>query len=1319
MGNYSSAVVTMVPGSDGLPEGTQVYRARVTTPPAWRRSRSTARSRPVISAPIPLAPIEEDDETSSSVAGGRRRTLQAGEEDYDSIEEVFGGLERLLGRHQFGALSEARGDGDAGRRDAGRREGPFSRTEAFRRDMDDIERDFDELYGAARESEDLCDSGRGADDIRGARRNSADSEELFGAERGCIDPWDTTEQEPGAGDEERCSLEPGTVERAAWVSRVTDEPVPRDASSERSDGGGGGETRRGRLFVVQGTETRRRYRSNRRLTAEQRRRALRDPDDDGDGDDWSGSGRRRRGEPGHLLVRHRRERRQAAHSLARDAVKRWYLPWLRDGYLASGDEEEPPPPDDSDDDTRSLRYIAAQRAAAETAEQEARARHWKTHSARYAAHAMIELHPDDPTGDPTLTSTLTSALTSELTSELTEVILGRGRSPETVCCEAGLMDTHSELCKEHCIDRYLEVYCSDSAPTPRRAASHQDAAQLRRSLWLSSGALNGAIENALQAMDKSRLVEACLLLQSSHQVLRQRGAGLRSQVAGLSGAGDALETQASQLRVKLKASEAEVALTKEALAALKADRKRLKAEKFDLLNQMKQLYQTLEDKERELRDFIRNYELRIKENDESLRTLAAERDETEREKWNILKHARDETERSVGLSAELSNKDGQLKHITEELTGLSQLGYYSDHDSAKPPVSRGGPPPAAPSLSPAAAPALSPAALGTPNGRGSSADSGVRVSSDRESVAAGGGTGAGGTSGNLSDSTTSGDGTTGYCVTACAGVPTAGGGAGDPVPTDYDSISMVSSATACSPYYYYTPAVDGQRGSPTMSPLTLSHAVDLSAISKSAEQLDSLDQLDRKLRPKAGAKQGTWGSISRVFSRQKQRKQLHMGSHTNDDSWSPHSSLCSSPLTDESYAEKLRLLEEAQQLPMERWKASMVLAWLQVTLGMPQYGPACAENVRSGKVMLELTDVDLERCLGIQQPMHKKKLRLAIEELRQPHLCKYPYISQLNHGWVAAEWLPDIGLAQYAELFSAHLMDGRMLAHLTKKDMERYLNVTRKFHQVSMMHGIQLLRLLQFDRQIICERRQRSELTGNDVLVWTNARFVHWARSIDLAEYADNLKDSGVHGALVVLELSFTADTMATALGVPQSKSMIRRHLAAEMDKLVRPARALLDEEARYTRWEQERRRQERQQERGSGAGSATLGRPFSRSYASGLQRSSDKEKRGSSLRNMQLQFMHKKPSAWPSSQGSLSRAFGLKARQEQQAREPVYETPRGVPVTAAAAAAGAGAGGRPAPPPDRPQSVVTASSCETQREKQHRRVKSISDMETLTVTPV
>lgn len=43
-------------------------------------------------------------------------------------------------------------------------------------------------------------------------------------------------------------------------------------------------------------------------------------------------------------------------------------------------------------------------------------------------------------------------------------------------------------------------------------------------------------------------------------------------------------------------------------AAMKSDRKRLKAEKADLVNQMQQLYATLESREEQLRDFIRNYE---------------------------------------------------------------------------------------------------------------------------------------------------------------------------------------------------------------------------------------------------------------------------------------------------------------------------------------------------------------------------------------------------------------------------------------------------------------------------------------------------------------------------------------------------------------------------------------------------------------------------------------------------------------------------------------------------------------------------------------
>ena len=41
---------------------------------------------------------------------------------------------------------------------------------------------------------------------------------------------------------------------------------------------------------------------------------------------------------------------------------------------------------------------------------------------------------------------------------------------------------------------------------------------------------------------------------------------------------------------------------------MKADRKRLKVEKADLVSQMQQLYTTLDSREEQLREFIRNYD---------------------------------------------------------------------------------------------------------------------------------------------------------------------------------------------------------------------------------------------------------------------------------------------------------------------------------------------------------------------------------------------------------------------------------------------------------------------------------------------------------------------------------------------------------------------------------------------------------------------------------------------------------------------------------------------------------------------------------------
>lgn len=101
-------------------------------------------------------------------------------------------------------------------------------------------------------------------------------------------------------------------------------------------------------------------------------------------------------------------------------------------------------------------------------------------------------------------------------------------------------------------------------------------------------------------------------------------------------------------------------------------------------------------------------------------------------------------------------------------------------------------------------------------------------------------------------------------------------------------------------------------------------------------------------RPSSG-RGGTWGSISRVFARSRHRnKSAH--SQSQEGPTDPDAYRSWSPLTEEGYAEKLRLLREAASVPMERWRAPTVLAWLEIALGMPQYGPRCAENVKSGKV---------------------------------------------------------------------------------------------------------------------------------------------------------------------------------------------------------------------------------------------------------------------------------------------------------------------------------------------------------------------------------
>ena len=183
--------------------------------------------------------------------------------------------------------------------------------------------------------------------------------------------------------------------------------------------------------------------------------------------------------------------------------------------------------------------------------------------------------------------------------------------------------------------------------------------------------------------------------------------------------------------------------------------------------------------------------------------------------------------------------------------------------------------------------------------------------------------------------------------------------------------------------------------------------------------------------------------------------------------------------------------------------------------------------------------------LGIKNPFHRKRLLLLLQSMcnnEQDLAYEENFTNYIDPHWVT-KWLDDIGLPQYKDIFHESMIDGRMLHHLTNEDMQA-LNIHSELHFLSIKQGIHVLRLNKFDPQ--CLRRRPSGddcLDKSEVVLWTNHRIMEWLRSIDLSEYAPNLRGSGVHGGLMTYENRFNSTVLADILSIPATKTLLRRHL--------------------------------------------------------------------------------------------------------------------------------------------------------------------------------
>ncbi|KAL7033148.1 hypothetical protein ACKWTF_007493 [Chironomus riparius] len=239
--------------------------------------------------------------------------------------------------------------------------------------------------------------------------------------------------------------------------------------------------------------------------------------------------------------------------------------------------------------------------------------------------------------------------------------------------------------------------------------------------------------------------------------------------------------------------------------------------------------------------------------------------------------------------------------------------------------------------------------------------------------------------------------------------------------------------------------------------------------------------------------------------------------------------------------------QETNKKPFKEWDSEMLCVWFE-ELGLDYVIENARRWLKTGEDILTCAPQDIEKELNLKSLLHRKKILLAMADVgEQDNDEMLRNAGKLDTAWVL-RWLDDIGLPQHKDEFMAARVDGRVLHRLTFDDLAT-MHISSCLHAASLRRGIQLLREQNFNPD--CLIRRLGEIDKDKIVFWTSHCIMEWLRMVDLAEYAPNLRGSGVHGSLMVNDVKFNAELFADLLSIPSSKTLLRRHLQTHFKDLL------------------------------------------------------------------------------------------------------------------------------------------------------------------------